>query len=797
MNCRRHIKPSNMSSECKAAQNSHHHQFPPPPLLATPLQAGQRRPREDEDDNISTGSACSSDSRLEDFENLDPVIDEPSEREEIYRASAQIPSELQDNTVTSQEMDAYMATNRAGPRRNTTFSGRLDLNEKIDKIDPRLVAKFKIGELMRRMKANSLNQKNFERAMNIFKCLASRGEIFANDVEIAVAREKKHIFAMPRPIQPMVSTALRYLMVHSRFLKGTNKPETVLGVRPVTHCGAFFIEKSNKKLRVILDGRHANAYFKPEASSFQFFSVESLRSVIANLSKHKKWYALNYDLRHWFHQIPCPRTYLPYLGMKLTDRKGNARQPFWVFPRSLPMGFIQAPFLAQCCAWGIVLSQASELKWDGSDLSKRFLRRHENNGGPLKWVPLEHGGGIFVFLDNILVVTPEEEVATWWRDKLIRDCHDLHAWLKGSDESGHDMSAPVEEQKRTLDDCFVTLTDYDGSFNFLGVKWTHHKRSVILKGDEDTRTTLPGRMKSSKSGWRGTRRNMAAILGKLLWFRRIHGITYFDADSNETTNAILSIYRKLSPAPKSGVSCPVEGQTVVARWNEQFADVSKKEIDALEKEWVKRATGYESVAKAQPRIARDKPELVVFASTDAATADDLSKAGLAGGCWYTPNPECLDRAPGYNAYPRMETERVVVQSFEAADGIAFGEMFAIKITVEAALKEERKVCPNVIVLATDNLSCKYWIEKGHARNPRIQELLREIHTTLRAHDCRLFVTYVNTKENYSDDISRRRGFDAKKFRETHDVLCRAGDEAIASLWEIDGDVVGGAKHLVK
>ena len=137
-------------------------------------------------------------------------------------------------------------------------------------------------------------------------------------------------------------------------------------------------------------------------------------------------------------------------------------------------------------------------------------------------------------------------------------------------------------------------------------------------------------------------------------------------------------------------------------------------------------------------------------------------------------------------------QQEVKVAFDGDFGIAYGEMLAIKITIDAAL--EARLSSDIIVLATDNMSCKYWIEKGHARDERIQDLLNEIHSILSGTGkvCRLFVTYVNTLDNFADEISRNKATKNEKIDKNHALLKRALDEATASLWNLGGGRYGGA-----
>ena len=762
--------------ERRQQQQRQQHKFNP--QLLKPHHQAVRRPRDEED--------CSDDPDVEkDQEKFEKWKETAEEEEREQDIEAQVPAELNDNTVVPQEYEAYMSSQAVS--RHHHISGKIDLAKQIDPIDGRLVAKLNIELLFRRIHANPFRQRsNFETT----KTILQNGNInflLKKPEEVVEARIKKRIQAAPRPIQPVVSAALRFLMRRSRFLIGTRYPKRTMGEEAKTHCGAFFVKKSNGMLRVILDGRYANVYFKPDATSFAFFKYETLRNVISNLSEKKEWFALNYDLRHWFHQIPLPRVYLKYLGMILTDRKKNSRGRFWALPRSLPMGFLQAPYIAQHCSWGLVLTQPEGMDWKGSNIDSHYLHRVQDQGTAPSWVPLLSGGGIFVFLDNILVVTPREDVARWWENKIIRDCKDMHAWLK-SDNEAHNPKGSVEEQKATLANCFVKLTaDNEKSFDFLGVRWTHSGRSVILKNDDNERGPLPGLTEpGSPRCWEGSRRDMAGILGKLMWYRRVHGTTYFDADASRETRAILSLYRKLAP-PSNNVS-PKKA------WDEPFTQATREEIDGLIEAWKKRAAC--TVSKATPQTLHAKCDEVVFAITDAAITAENNAGALAGGCWYEAGVDCLPdaRAGSYHPpKPATVESTYFALKFQKEKKIAFGEMFAIKETVERLLKtrmnEGRKT--SMIVLATDNLSCKYWIEKGHARSEDIQNLLREIHHLLESASCRLYLTYVNTEDNFADEISRNKLVDATKLEKNHKLLTRAFVEASTSMWTISGGVVGG------
>src|SRR3989338_3598289 len=257
-------------------------------------------------------------------------------------------------------------------------SSFLDVDRDIDPIDPRLPGILHAKVIKAAFKADDrLHAKgavDHGLQLLIDPTPKQRLDMMRPARDRAAYYAKKGIGPEPKkPITSLVSRALRSLADRANLYHLTPRQKDVM-----VSNGAFFVEKSNKKLRVIFDGRYANAYFKPSYAKFKFFQFETLRHVIGNLSKHDKWYAVNFDLRHWFHQIHLPGFYRPYLAMSLTDR-GNKDQKFWARARTLPMGWIFAPYLAQCTTWGLLLSRPEGRGFPGAaDVDLNFMRAQRN-----------------------------------------------------------------------------------------------------------------------------------------------------------------------------------------------------------------------------------------------------------------------------------------------------------------------------------------------------------------------------------------------------------------------------------
>ena len=83
----------------------------------------------------------------------------------------------------------------------------------------------------------------------------------------------------------------------------------------------------------------------------------------------------------------------------MTDQN-NTYGEFVIVPQTAPMGWVASPYGAQSITWSLVLLTPSTHKPPGINFGS--LSKHQL---PFTWIPLSAGGGIFVILDNILVVS--------------------------------------------------------------------------------------------------------------------------------------------------------------------------------------------------------------------------------------------------------------------------------------------------------------------------------------------------------------------------------------------------------
>jgi len=163
-----------------------------------------------------------------------------------------------------------------------------------------------------------------------------------------------------------------------------------------------------------------------------------------------------------------------------------------------------------------------------------------------------------------------------------------------------------------------------------------------------------------------------------------------------------------------------------------------------------------------------KPSATIKTAVDAATNDEE----------HNPLAAAI-------IFQKDGTENVVVEPFQDPSyHIALGELQAIWMAVKEAVKGQSNV---LIVLATDSMVAKHWVETGVAHNEQALDLLAAIDSLLKASGSRLYCVYVNTKDNISDVPSRlgKDGYLAEfstpansdKRRATLKLLGAAADEA--------------------
>ena len=534
--------------------------------------------------------------------------------------------------------------------------------------------------------------------------------------------------------------------------------------------GGFFIVKSSGKLRVITDARWANAYFDRSCLSFSLFAFATLRQVLDNLSIGG-WYVANLDLRHWFHQIPLARRYMRYFGIRMTDNN-NVEGEYVLLPNAAPMGWVASPFGAQSITWSLVLLREDTGKPNYIDWSKV-----SSLTAPFSWLPFTTGGGIFVILDNVLIVSSNKDIRDYYLNNLLNNCKKYDARLKTSIPDS-DKPPPFEEvADKVREECtFDMLNDESKPFNFHGVDWYHNYHVVRTKDGEDKRLpNLPGQTNiTSETGpWKGTRRRLSSILGLLNWYRTVHGIKNFD--NPERYESFSTLYRALQP----------EDSDRKDAWDEEITISDRKVLAHLIELW--RERGREEKCLAKPLFFR--PSAVVHAATDAATNEKKNAQGQTDAMPLTASILFNSEGP----------EEVTVEPFdERHQHIALGELEAALLAVTNAVRRGQQL---LIVLATDSMVTKHWLDSGIAHSKEALILLQKIDMLLTSSNSRLYTVYVNTNDNLADIPSRlgkegyakcQDGETARKRLATKAILRNAEAEARKTFLASGGRIGGSS-----
>lgn len=167
------------------------------------------------------------------------------------------------------------------------------------------------------------------------------------------------------------------------------------------------------------------------------------------------------------------------------------------------------------------------------------------------------------------------------------------------------------------------------------------------------------------------------------------------------------------------------------------------------------------------------PDEVGYAITDSATSTQIC-AAIA--YTFTNNFKC----------PKEGEFKLITDVKKFGERIAIGELEAILIAVKYLVGLGKKL----IILGTDNMNCKHWLEGCPAHDPEIRRILAEIDGTLMLGGARLYNTYIPTLENFSDEPTRQKPLVMSKLARNHVLLDAARAEA-AGYWNIGGLRTGG------
>jgi hypothetical protein len=686
------------------------------------------------------------------------------------------------------------------------------IESRIDKIQPSNVGRMNIDKLYTMIKANPY-----------------LGPVFAHLLAYAISREsdegwpefthRKDAKDFPRnsraqreeylrrkhiddrdcpPLNKGVSAAFRILWTESKLFRSAEQLPDYVRLQTSqlrkeffeALVSGFFVDKSDGSLRVILDGRWANALFDRDYGRFSMFAFATLRQVIDNMchrgrdGRRKRFYALNLDLRHWFHQLPLALRYQLCMGVPLNNL-------FHLLPNAHPMGWLMSPFIGQNCTWSLVLHNANGNFGHGVDYN--FLKKHQR--GPPSWLPLKGGGGIFVILDNILVVSPNKEIVEGWMENIVNNCIEFGAKLKLKDDPKPEEASSLKCIRK---ECFYELKprgrnetfdpNTETHFNFHGVNWYYDRHLIEVGDTDDTDYCFPSPAPIVREErtiyWQGTRRKMSRILGVLNWHRQVHGIRYSDPRHRKSSAAIRAIYSNLTPDRQEA-----------ERWEDSFIIEEKEIYDGLLEAWNLRKS--QTPALASP-LASEPPadDHIFYGAADAATNEQegRKKSPRIAAIWFR------------NGTQTGSVEEVVEKPFEDPEShIAYGELEGALLLIRTIYAH---IDPNIrgglIILATDSQVAKHWLDTRDSRCDAALKILGQIEEELRSRNFRLYTVYIHTSLNLSDVPSRlgKDGYlkenvekNAKRREATQAILHLAKMEALGSFFQ-DGGVIGGVDKAV-
>ena len=172
-------------------------------------------------------------------------------------------------------------------------------------------------------------------------------------------------------------------------------------------CGLFGVEKARQVLRVIFDARQANMKLEPIPVSLALFTLDELVRSWAATGSRGDIFTINVDYRHYYYQFAIPKWLRQYVVVRFNGKLYH--------PTVLPMGYRDACLIAQVFTWCVVLHR--EAHEDALGVPSSLVLGAEMP----RYIPLEGGGAIFVLLDGVFIMDPDEERHKLWKARLLRN----------------------------------------------------------------------------------------------------------------------------------------------------------------------------------------------------------------------------------------------------------------------------------------------------------------------------------------------------------------------------------------
>jgi hypothetical protein len=276
-------------------------------------------------------------------------------------------------------------------------------------------------------------------------------------------------------------------------------------------CGLFGVPKKELFLRVIFDARPANALLEPLDTALVLFTVDELARVWASAGEKGDVFIINVDYRHYYYQLKIPKWLIPYVVVRINGVDYH--------PSALPMGYRDACVIAQVITWCIVLHR--EADEDPLGVPEQVVL-----GDVMPpYLPLEGGGAIFVLLDGVFIMDPNQERHKRWKQRLERN--ETHFGIRR--KVGHAFA--LTEAGISACTCQVTAPDLETDPDDTAL-------APPVEGtcDEDDAATFAGIRFLSRHALRPARqlkhhdpkaavtwRIIAGRLGSVMWHLRVLG----------------------------------------------------------------------------------------------------------------------------------------------------------------------------------------------------------------------------------------------------------------------------------
>ena len=621
------------------------------------------------------------------------------------------------------------------------------LKQLIDKVSPNLIAKLAIRKLFDNAPTFAREAMKYTLPLDHVSCVKSLEE---RDLDEKVRRITKK--GRPQQlVRPHLAKILREMSNitsnnnnSSLFLNDNNKAVNevrILQKKNVLDCYAnmFLVDKSsfNEELqeylkRIITDCRATNAFLKNPVN-MELFTLDVFRQrlvkCIRSLKKSAEGvFALSTDLRHWFHQIPFPWQFHKYVSLNLGEEGGL------IFPRCFPMGLHMSPGVAQACTWSLLLAGIEQQE---SNQLRRELEIDWPEDRPfdknLTWLPLKSNGGIFVLIDNIFIFTSSKKTAKLWKRRILDMTNKYKATLKhpeGVNVPPAESSCFQENTAEAIEEK-ILKPDSEDSIDFAGMRVSGRGIQVAPKWIDDEELE-----DNSATSWTGSYRDLASLLGKCLWYHRVHDRRLLQIED------LMKLFRVAHPKDEN------------EDWHAEIT-LSGEDFRTLVKHYVICKENKITCWPTHPPNLED----ALLLATDASGMKkegtlEQRRGGLATVMQLSSKLQ-IDEEGKLKRSPTVIAER------HEDEEIAVAELRAVVRAVEQAYEVFGKERIGMVVLAIDSMAAKGMIARGFSTNPRAVELLKRLECLLEQR--KIYMMYVESSKNPADEPSRSEELDLEKW----------------------------------